>query len=92
MVRTILAWLFGAALFNFVLFIICFLWDDIHKIVVTREGLFFAFVIIAGLLIPLTIRKYAEHRKREEVRKHVKLNKVRHEVESQVRKEVGIDF
>jgi hypothetical protein len=92
MVRKILAWMLAAALFNFILFTVCFFWHEIHKVVATTEGLFFAFVIIAGLLVPLTIRKYTEHRKREEVRKHVKLNKVRHEVEAQVRKEVGIDF
>ena len=92
MVRKILSWMLGLALFNFILFVVCFFWYDIRKMVTTPEGVFFAFVIIAGLLTPLTIRKYTEYRKREEVRKQVKLNKVRHEVQTQVRKEIGIDF
>lgn len=92
MVRKILAWMFGVALFNFILFTICFFWQEIHKVVATPEGLFFAFVIIASLVTPITYRKYVEQRKREQIRKHVNLNKVKHEVDAQVRKEVGIDF
>lgn len=92
MVRKILAWMLGLALFNLVLFVVCFYWYEIRQVLITPKGVFLSFVIIAGLLTPLLARKYSEYRKREEVRKQVNLSKVKQEVENQVRKEVGIDF
>ena len=92
MVRTLLAWLMGVALFNLVLFVICFFWEAIKGVLVTPHGMFLAFLLIICVLVPVAVPRIIEYRKKEVLRKQIHHHRIRQEVESGQRKEVGIDF
>ena len=88
MVRKIFAWLLGLALFNFVLFTVCFFWTEISKVVITPTGMFLALLLVLCLAIPLGIIQYVEYRKKEGYRKL----RIRQKVEASQQKDIGIDF
>jgi hypothetical protein len=88
MVRTILAWLLGLALFNFCLFTVCFFWTDISKVVITPTGMFLALLLVLCLTIPLGIIRYVDYRKKEGYRKL----RIKQKVEASQQKQIGIDF
>ena len=92
MVRTVFAWLLGVALFNFVLFVICFYWEVIKGVLVTPYGMFLSFLLIICLVTPVAVPRIIEYRKKEGLRKQVQHQKIRQEVEAVQRKEIGIDF
>jgi hypothetical protein len=54
MVRTVLAWFLGVALFNFILFVICFFWETIRSVLVTPYGMFLAFLLIVCVVTCIT--------------------------------------
>jgi hypothetical protein len=92
MVRTVLAWFLGVALFNFILFVICFFWETIRSVLVTPYGMFLAFLLIVCVVTPVTVPRIIEYRKKEARRKHMHHQRIRQEVEAVQRKEIGIDF
>jgi hypothetical protein len=92
MIRTILSWLLGLALFNFILFVICFFWDTIKGVLVTPYGMFLAFLLIVCVVTPVAVPRIIEYRKKEGLRKDIQLRKIRQELEAGQRKEIGIDF
>ena len=92
MIRRLLAWLLGLALFNFALFTVCFFWTDISKVVITPTGLFLALLLVLCLSIPLGIIHYVEYRKKEDWRKQRIRQKVEAAQQQAQQKDIGIDF
>ena len=92
MVRTILAWLMGVALFNLVLFVICFFWETIKGVLVTPYGMFLALLLILCVAVPVTVPRMIQYRKKEGLRREMHARKLRQELEAGHRKEIGIDF
>ncbi len=88
MVGKVFAWLLGLALFNFALFTVCFFWNEIGALIITRRGMLLALLLATCLAIPLAILHYFEYRKREDYRRL----KIRQKVEAVQQKEIGIDF
>ncbi len=88
MVRTILAWLLGLALFNFALFSVCFFWTEMRKLIVTPTGMLLALLLALCFAIPLATIHYVEYRKKEDYRKQ----RLKQKVEASQQKEIGIDF
>ncbi|MGD0235512.1 MAG: hypothetical protein ABSC55_13370 [Syntrophorhabdales bacterium] len=88
MVGKIFAWLLGVALFNFALFVVCFFWTEISKVIITSTGMLLALLLVACLSIPLAIIHYLEYRKKEGYRKL----RIKQKVEASQQKEIGIDF
>ena len=92
MVRTVLAWLMGVALFNLVLFVICFFWEAIKGILVTPYGMFLAFLLIICVAVPVAVPRMIQYRKKEVLRKQIHHHRLKQELEAGHRKEIGIDF
>ncbi len=92
MLRNVLAWLLGLALFNLGLFVVCFYWDIVRSVLMTPQGMFVAFLIIVCLIVPVAFPRFIEYRKKEALRRQMHLHKIRQEVEAVQRKEIGIDF
>jgi hypothetical protein len=92
MVRTVLAWLLGVTLFNFVLFVICFYWEVIKGVLGTPYGMFLAFLLIACVVTPVAVPRIINYRKKEGLRKQIQHHKIRQDLEAGQRKEIGIDF
>ena len=92
MVRTALAWFLGVALFNLILFVICFYWEVIQSVLITPYGTFLAFLLIVCVVTPVAAPRIIEYRKKEALRKQMHHQRLRQEVEAVQRKEIGIDF
>jgi membrane protein CcdC involved in cytochrome C biogenesis len=87
-VGKIFAWLLGLALFNFVLFTVCFFWTEIAKVIITPQGMGLALLVAACFCVPLAIIHYVQYRKKEDYRKL----RIRQKVDAIQQKEIGIDF
>ncbi len=88
MVGKIFAWLLGLALFNFALFIVCFFWAEISKVLITSTGMVLALLLAASLSIPLALIHYVEYRKKEGYRKL----RIKQKVEASQQRDIGIDL
>ncbi len=92
MIRKILAWLLGVALFNFALFTICFFWTEISRRLITTTGMIVAMLTALSLSIPLGIINHMEQRKKEDYRKLRIRQKIEAAAQQAQQKQIGIDY
>ena len=92
MIRKALALFAGFALFNLVLFVICFFWLEITQFLSTDVGIYFLFFMALVLATP-TLYRIHVRRKEAALKKQEHSTRLRRRVESEIEnKDIGIDF